>query len=79
MVGDAFWFGRVEVTRGHPLVRPSLFADAGWAGPRSLLTSTRDPISGMGMGLTFMDGVLRFDVARSSTGRFRADLYLNPR
>jgi hypothetical protein len=33
----------------------------------------------MGMGLTFMDGVLRFDVARSSTGRFRADLYLNPR
>ena len=79
MVGDAFWFGRFEITRGHPLVRPSVFADAGWAGLRGELTATPDPLSGIGLGLTFMDGMLRFDVARSSTGRFRADLYLNPR
>jgi hypothetical protein len=79
VVGDAFWFGRFEITRGHPLVRPSAFADAGWAGPRTLLAEAQTPISGIGLGLTFLDGVLRFDVARSSTGRFRADLYLNPR
>ncbi len=79
MVGDSFWFGRFEISRGHPLARPSLFADAGWAGARTLLTDLRDPIHGIGAGLTVMEGVIRFDVARSSTGRFRADLYLNPR
>jgi hypothetical protein len=79
MVGDAFWFGRFEIAQGHPLARPSIFADAGWAGPRSLWPATQNPISGVGAGMTFLDGVLRFDVARSSTGRFRVDLYLNPR
>ena len=77
MAGKAFWFGRFELTRGHPLARPSIFADAGWAGDR--LQAGTSPISGFGLGLTLMEGVVRFDVARSSTGRFRADLYLNPR
>jgi hypothetical protein len=79
LAGDAFWFGRFEISQGHPLARPSVFADAGWAGPRGLLTESSGPISGIGLGLTVMDGMLRFDVARSSRARFRADLYLNPR
>lgn len=79
MVGDAFWFGRFEITRGHPVARPSIFADVGWAGPRGLQPAAVEPISGIGLGLSVIDGLLRFDVARSSTGRFRADLYLNPR
>lgn len=79
LAGDAFWFGRFEISQGHPVARPSIFADAGWAGTRDLWPATRDPISGIGLGLTVMDGVLRFDVARSSRGRLRADLYLNPR
>lgn len=79
MAGDAFWFGRLELSQGHPVARPSVFADLGWAGPRGLLSESRGPISGVGIGMTVVDGLLRFDVARSSAGRFRADLYLNPR
>lgn len=79
MLGDAFWFGRFELAQGHPVARPSIFADVGWAGPRGELTGTSNPISGVGLGLAVVDGLLRFDLARSSTGRFRADLYLNPR
>ena len=79
MVGDAFWFGRLEIAKGHPVARPSVFADAGWAGPRDLQPATRGLISGIGLGMSVIDGLLRLDVARSSTGRFRADLYLNPR
>ena len=79
MVGDAFWFGRFELARGHPVARPSLFADIGWAGPRSAQPATDNLISGIGLGLSVIDGLLRLDLARSSAGRFRADLYLNPR
>ena len=79
MTGDAYWFGRFEIAQGHPLARPSIFADAGWAGPRTLLPESRNWISGVGAGMTFLDGMLRLDVARSSVGRFRADFYLNPR
>lgn len=79
LAGDAFWFGRFEISQGHPVARPSVFADAGWAGSRTLLTESSGPISGIGLGMTVMDGMVRFDVARSSRGRIRADLYLNPR
>jgi hemolysin activation/secretion protein len=56
-----------------------VFADVGWAGSRSQQPESSNPISGIGLGLAVVDGLLRFDLARSSTGRFRADLYLNPR
>lgn len=79
MLGDAFWFGRFELAQGHPVARPSVFADAGWAGARSQLSEFRNPISGIGLGFSFIDGLMRLDLARSSTGHFRADLYLNPR
>jgi hypothetical protein len=79
LAGDAFWFGRFEIAQGHPVARPSLFADAGWAGQRSFRGATQDVISGIGLGMSIIDGLLRLDIARSSTGRFRADLYLNPR
>jgi hypothetical protein len=79
MVGEAHWFGRFELTQGHPVARPSIFADAGWAGPRDLQSATRNPISGIGLGFSMIDGLIRLDLARASTGHFRADLYLNPR
>jgi hypothetical protein len=79
MVGDAYWFGRAEITQGHPVVRPSIFADFGWAGPRASLAALEKLASGLGIGLTFIDGVVRFDVARASTGKFRADFYFDPR
>ncbi len=79
LTGDSFWFGRFELTQGHPVARPSVFADIGWAGPRDLWPETRNPVSGIGVGMMMIDGLLRFDFARSSTGHFRADLYLNSR
>ena len=79
LAGNSFGFARLELTQGHPVARPSVFADAGWAGPRNLRPVASDLISGIGVGMTFLDGMLRFDVAHSSTGHFRADLYLNPR
>lgn len=79
MVGESYWFARAELTQGHPVARPSIFADFGWAGPREALTSLEKPMSGVGVGLTLIDGVVRFDIARSSTGKFRADFYFDPR
>lgn len=81
-VGDAFWLGRAEFTAGKPLIRPVLFADLGWAGPRTEW-GTGTPISGVGAGLGMLDGALRFDVGRAmepaSRGRWRVDLYLELR
>jgi len=63
-VGDAFWFGRVEIAKGHPLVRPSVFADAGWAGPRATWRTQSAPISAAGAGFAFLGGLVRLDAAR---------------
>ena len=80
MTGNAFWFGRFELAQGHPVARPSIFADIGWAGDRaSWSAATANRINGIGLGLTVVDGLLRLDVARSSTHAYRVDLYLNPR
>ncbi len=63
-VGDAFWFGRVEIAKGHPLVRPSVFGDVGWAGPRALWRTQSAPISAAGFGFAFLEGLVRLDAAR---------------
>jgi hemolysin activation/secretion protein len=80
LAGNAFWFSRFEIGSGHPVARPAIFADIGWAGDRSVWSTPGKPISGVGVGMTFIDGIIRLDVARASTtGKFRADFYLNPR
>ena len=62
-VGDRFWLARTEVGLGRsPAFRPSFFYDAGWAGPHQ--DQPGRPLSGAGAGLSILDGVLRFDVAR---------------
>ena len=63
-VGDAFWFSRVEIAKGHPLVRPSVFGDMGWAGSRALWRKQSAPISAAGAGFAFLEGLVRLDVAR---------------
>jgi hypothetical protein len=61
--GTGAWVTRGEVgTRGEG-IRGVLFADAGWAGPRGELFDHRPGVS-VGLGLSLMDGVLRFDLAR---------------
>jgi hypothetical protein len=61
--GDAFWRGRLELSRGIPAARFAVYTDLGWAGPRNLLESGR-PLQAFGAGAAFLDGLVRFDVAR---------------
>jgi hypothetical protein len=80
-VGDAFWFGRAELSKGHPLVRPSIFGDVGWAGPRSLWRTQGAAISAAGVGFAFLEGLMRLDAARGlDRGRgWRVDFFFEMR
>ena len=64
MRGDAFWFARAEVGPTLPFARPVVFYDAGWAGSRSATLTHIRPMSGAGIGITALDGLVRLDVAR---------------
>lgn len=61
--GDAFWLVRSELARAG-FVRPSLFADWGWAGSRDAISAVGRPLTGVGSGLSVLDGIVRLDVAR---------------
>ena len=67
MAGEAFWNARVELGNSFPAVRLIGFADAGWAGDRSQFANGR-PLIGAGVGASFLDGLLRIDVARALRG-----------
>ena len=74
--GDAYWFGQLEVAQElFNVGRVSLFGDAGWAGFRTrfleratfgLRSDERDPgfLSGIGVGYSLLDGLLRLDIAK---------------
>jgi len=86
LAGNSYWMGRAEVARGSMLVRPSVFADIGWAGDRTQWSNAAQPIAGAGFGMTAMDGLVRLDIARrlntvaTDRGRaWRAELYLEVR
>jgi hypothetical protein len=65
VTGNAFWFARGELARGKPAWRPSLFADIGWTGPRdSDWGRSQRLLSGVGIGASILDGMMRFDLAR---------------
>jgi hypothetical protein len=76
--GDAFWRARAELSSESPGARWVLFGDAGWAGSREAIQL--DPaLLSAGAGVSFLDGLIRFDVARALRGerQWRAELYLN--
>jgi hypothetical protein len=76
--GDAFWRARVEVATRIPAARLALFGDVGRAAPRERLALAR-PLLGVGLGASFLDGLVRLDLARavrSPTG-WRLDLYMD--
>jgi hypothetical protein len=77
-IGDAFWFGRAELGLSNTGFRPVVFGDIGWAGPRALWQHPGRPLSGVGVGASIMDGLIRFDVSRGiyAKERTRVDLYL---
>jgi len=79
--GNAFWLGRAELARQVPGVRFSLFGDVGWVGDRTKMSAVGRPLSGVGIGVSGLDGLIRFDVARGQypRGQTRVNLYLDAR
>ena len=78
--GTAYWRGRVEVGNSFPAARLTAFSDFGWAGDRARFGKDRALI-GAGVGASFLDGLVRMDLARalrSPTG-WRFDLYFDGR
>ncbi len=74
--GDAFWRARVELANRWPAARGVVFADVGRAGPREHL-SLAHSLAGVGVGVSFLDGLVRLDIARAvraPTG-WRLDFY----
>ena len=74
--GDAFWRARLELANRWPAARVVLFADVGRAGPRENLSIAR-PLAGVGVGASFVDGLIRLDLTRAvrtPTG-WRLDFY----
>jgi hypothetical protein len=65
--GESVWLARAELTRGTPMVRVSVFGDAGWTGDSGDTWSAR-PLRGAGVGVSMLDNLLRVDVARGIGG-----------
>ncbi|HEY6808487.1 MAG TPA: hypothetical protein VI160_06835 [Gemmatimonadales bacterium] len=74
--GDAFWRVRAEVANAFPGARLALFTDAGWAGARPDAFRIH-PLISAGAGLSFLDGLVRLDVARAlrAPRGWRLELY----
>ncbi len=77
-VGDTYWLGRLELGTGSAGVRNVVFGDVGWAGPRAQWRTPGRPMSGVGIGTSFFDGLIRADLARGiyPAKKFRFDMYL---
>jgi hemolysin activation/secretion protein len=62
--GNAFWMTRLEVGPDPTPYRIMLFGDLGWVGGRSAVADIVRPMSGAGIGVSALDGLVRIDVAR---------------
>ncbi len=80
-IGDAYWLTRVELGSSFVGARPVIFGDLGWAGSRHDWQNPGRPLSGVGVGTSFMDGLVRFDVARGiyPEKKIRANFYVDAR
>lgn len=78
--GAAFWRARAEVGNAFPAARLTAFTDLGWAGDRAALSSAK-PLLGAGVGASFLDGLIRLDLARAMRGPtgWRFDIYFDGR
>jgi len=79
LMGDAYWLARAELAlAGGSVLRPVVFYDAGWAGPRDAWSESRGNIRGAGVGVSFLDGLARIDLARGVDPRtvWRMHLYV---
>ncbi len=76
--GNAFWMGRAEIGTNDPASRVIVFGDVGWAGDRNAWKMPGRPLSGVGVGWSLLDGLIRFDLARGlyPSPQWRFDSYL---
>jgi hypothetical protein len=76
--GNAYWLTRAELGFGGVSARTVVFGDVGWAGDRRNWSTPGRPLSGVGVGYSMLDGLIRFDVARGlfPAKQWRADVYL---
>jgi hypothetical protein len=76
--GTAFWRGRVELGGTRPGARLLLFSDLGWAGDRGAFPAEPSLVSA-GAGWSFLDGVIRVDLARALRGPtgWRLEMYVD--
>jgi hypothetical protein len=81
MLGDAYWFGRLELAKGHPFIGTAAFADIGWAGDRGEWAKAPGTIRGAGFGVRVLEGLIRLDVSRGleRDGRIRGDVFIDLR
>ena len=79
--GEAFWFGRAELARGFPLIRPMLFGDVGWAGARGAWATSARRYWAAGIGAAALDGLVRVDLSRAldDSKRWSLDLFIEIR
>ncbi len=80
-IGDSFWMTSVELGAHSVGFRPIVFGDLGWAGNRSNFSHPGRPLSGAGVGASFMDGLIRVDVAKGiyPEKAIRTNLYVEAR
>jgi len=80
-IGDSFWMTSAELGTGWPGFRKIVFGDLGWAGSRTDFSHPGRPLSGAGVGASFMDGLIRIDVAKGifPEKAIRTDLYVEAR
>jgi len=80
-IGDSFWMTSAELGTGWPGFRMIVFGDLGWAGSRTNFAHPGRPLSGAGVGASFMDGLIRVDVAKGiyPEKSIRTNLYVEAR
>ncbi|MEX2282144.1 MAG: hypothetical protein WEE89_06650 [Gemmatimonadota bacterium] len=66
-LGSAFWRARGEIGTALPAARLVLFSDFGWAGSKDNI-SRRASLWSVGVGGSFLDGILRVDLAHALRG-----------
>jgi hypothetical protein len=80
-IGDSFWMSSLEIGSRSVGFRKIVFGDLGWAGSRNDFSHPGRPLSGAGVGASFMDGLIRLDLAKGiyPEKSFRANLYVEAR
>jgi hypothetical protein len=80
-IGDSFWMTSVEFGTRSAGFRKIVFGDLGWAGDRTSFAHPGRPLSGAGIGASFMDGLIRIDLAKGiyPEKSVRANLYVEAR